>query len=70
MREDEDLAEVIIALICGTVVVVSLVWFFVMVHRSNNCESYQHLTGTKTTMIDWKCYKYVDGQLQIVKELE
>jgi hypothetical protein len=70
MSEKEAIVETITALICGTAVVVLMIWFFVMVHRSNNCESYEHLTGIRTTMLNWKCHKYVDGQLQIVKELE
>lgn len=72
MREDEyeNIAETIIAVMCGTVVVVLTVWFFVIAHRNNNCESYQHLTGIKTTMLDGKCHMYVDGHIQIVKELE
>lgn len=70
MNENENITEVITALICGTAVVALIVWFFVMVHRSNNCMSYMHLTGVKTTMLNWKCHKYVDGHIQIVKELE
>lgn len=65
--------ETIAALIC-TAIVVMMSWIFIaaikMSYQTNNCESYSNLTKTETVMIKGKCYKYVDGQLQIVKELE
>lgn len=70
----EDIGTTLVSFICCTAVVVMMTWFFMsaimMVYRSNNCESYMKLTKTETVMIKGKCHKYVDGQLQIVKELE
>lgn len=64
----------IIAALIFTAVVVMMSWSFIaamkMAYQSYNCENYMKLTKIETTMIKGKCYKYVDGQLQIVKELE
>lgn len=66
-------AETIAVIIC-TVIVVMMSWIFIaaikLTVQSYNCDNYNNLTGTKTAVIEGKCYKYVDGQLQIVKELE
>lgn len=63
-----------IAVIISTVIVVMMTWIFIaaikLTFQSYNCDNYESLTGIKTTMIKGKCYKYVDGQIQIVKELE
>ena len=54
----------------GLVIIISVIWFCLMSIKVVDCDNYESLTGTKTVMMRGKCYKYVDGQLQIVKELE
>lgn len=62
--------EFILPVIAGISIVVSVVLFLLANIKSENCFSYQQLTGIDTTMIKGKCYKYADGQLQVIKELE
>ena len=62
------------AAIIFTAVVIMMSWIFIaaikMSYQSYNCENYMKLTKIETTMIRGKCHKYIDGQLQVVKELE
>lgn len=58
------------SVIVGLVVIVSVIWFCIMSVEVMHCENYESLTGIKTAMLKGKCYKYIDGQIQIVKELE
>lgn len=52
------------------VIIITVLWFCIMSVKVVDCDNYESLTGIKTTMLKGKCYKYVDGRLQIVKELE
>lgn len=56
--------------IAGLIIIIAVIWFCLMSCEVVNCDNYEYLTGIKTTMIKGKCHKYVDGQLQVVKELE
>lgn len=62
--------EFILPVITGLVALIGVIWFCIMSVEVMHCENYEFLTGIKTAMLKGKCYKYVDGQLQIVKELE
>lgn len=62
--------EYILPVISGILITIMVVLFLLAISKSENCYSYQQLTGIDTAMIKGKCYKYVDGQLRIVKELE
>lgn len=62
--------EYLLPTIGGLVIIVAVIWFCLMSTKVVNCDNYEYLTGIKTVMMKGKCYKYVDGQLQIVKELE
>ena len=62
--------DYILPTIAGSFIIGLVIWFGVSLLEVVNCDNYEFLTGTKTTMMKGKCYKYVDGQLQVVKELE
>lgn len=62
--------EYIMPAISGLVMITAVLWFCIMSFKVVDCENYECLTGIKTIMIKGKCHKYVDGQLQIIKELE
>lgn len=62
--------ECILPVTTGILIIIMVVLFLLAISKSENCFSYQQLTGIDTTMIKGKCYKYADGQLQIIKELE
>lgn len=62
--------EILLPVIAGIAILTSVVLFLLAIINSENCFSYQQLTGIDTTMIKGKCYKYADGQLQVIKELE
>lgn len=62
--------EYIIPAIGSLVILIAVLWFCLMSFKVVDCDNYEFLTGTKTVMMKGKCYKYVDGHLQIVKELE
>ena len=62
--------DYIMPVIAGIGILTCVVLFLLAISKSENCFSYQQLTGIDTTMMKGKCYKYVDGQLQVIKELE
>ena len=45
-------------------------WLCKTMVLSEACYSYRELTGINTRYIKGNCYMYVNGKLQIVKELE
>lgn len=57
-------------IIGGLIILSAVLWFCIMSFKVVDCDNYEFLTGTKTVLMKGSCYKYVDGQLQIVKELE
>lgn len=62
--------EYIMPVIASLIILTAVLWFCIMSFKVVDCDNYEFLTKTETVMIKGKCYKYVDGQLQIVKELE
>lgn len=62
--------DYIIPVLGSFIVLTAVLWFCLMSFKVVDCDNYEFLTDTKTVLIKGKCYKYVDGQLQIVKELE
>ena len=62
--------DYIMPVIGGLIILTAVLWFCIMSFKVVDCDNYEFLTGTKTVLMKGKCYKHVDGQLQVVKELE
>lgn len=62
--------DYIIPVIAGSFIITLIIWFGISLSEVVDCDNYEYLTKIETVMMKDKCYKYVDGQLQVVKELE